>query len=230
VLSGGNEKIIYTLNTADNYIYRDTGDGSKPFFKNIQQFKVEYLDDDGEVMTIQGPFKMTQNAISRLNEECVPAKVRNDLGKIANHEYSNKDSFITALENTIGEADTDKYGCLIIQHSRILIKLTEAAIATLKSEGLHESVIKALAKIQGREYKSSAQLAADLKKKIGTDDWEMYGNQILTAATTYLASQIRQIRILLTARTAKSDPGYHFNQGHRTITLTAQITPYNLID
>jgi len=228
-LSGDSEKIIYRLNTSEYYIDRDTGNGFKPFFKNIQQFKIEYLDDDGEVMTIQGPFKLTQYAFSELAEECIPKTIRIDLEKIYYHEYSSEEAFIKALEKAIGEAETEKYGCLILKHSRILIQLTEAAIAALKEEGLPESVIQALVEIQGREYKSSGLLVAYLKDALGQDDWENYGDAILTAAITNLSSQIRQIRIVLTARTEKSDPDYHFNQGHRTITLTIQITPYNLI-
>ena len=229
-LTGDNEKIIYTLNASEYYIYRNTGSGAKPFFKNIQQFKVEYLDGKGELITITGPFKLTQYTYSGLKEECVPETIRNDLNKIDNHEYSSEDSFIKALEKTIGEADTEKYGCLILKHSRILIKMTEEAIAVLKEKGWPESVIKALEEIQDREYKSTGLLVADLKEAIGDDNWEMYGSAILDAAISYLSSQIRQIRITLTALTDKSDPDYHFNQGHRTITLTVQITPYNLID
>jgi len=228
-LTGNNEKIIYTLNASEYYIYRDTGSGAKPFFKNIQQFKVEYLDGDGEVMDITAPFKLTQYTYSGLKEECIAETIRNDLMKIDNHEYSSEDLFIKALEKTIGEADTEKYSCLILKHSRILIKMTEEAIAGLKVKDLPESVIKALEEIQDREYKSSGLLVADLKKAIGKDNWELHGNTILNAAITYLSSQIQQIRITLTARTGKSDPNYNFNQGHRTITLTVQITPYNLI-
>ncbi len=228
-LSGDNEKIIYTFNASEYYINRDTGNGAQPFFNNIQQFKAEYLDENGQVMTIKAPFKLTQYTFAELEEECLPATISNDLRKIDNHEYSSEDSFINALENTIGEADTEKYGCLIKKYSRILIKLTQKALSALKEkEDLPESVIQALEKIQDREYNSSGLLTADLKKAIGKDNWEMYGDAILNAAITYLSSQIRQIRITLTARTDKSDPDYNFNQGHRIITLTVQVTPYNL--
>ncbi|MDM8540642.1 prepilin-type N-terminal cleavage/methylation domain-containing protein [Desulfococcaceae bacterium HSG9] len=228
-LSGNNEKIIYTFNASEYYVNRDTGDGAKPFFQNIQQFKVEYFDQNGKVMTIKAPFILSRYAFSELEEGCLPATISKDLKKIDNHEYSSEDSFTKALEETIGKEDTEKYGCLIKQHSRILIKLTEAAIADLKEKGLPESVIQALEEIRDREYKSSGLLAADLKKSIGKDNWEKYGGTILNAAVTYLSSQIRQIRIIITARTDKSDPDYNFNQGHRMITLTVQITPYNLI-
>jgi prepilin-type N-terminal cleavage/methylation domain-containing protein len=229
-LSGNNEKIIYTLNASEYYIDRDTGDGAEPFFKNIQRFKVEYLDKNGEVMTIKAPFILTQYTFAKLEKECLPATIREDLKKIKNHEYSSEYSFTKDLEENIGKEDTEKYGCLIKQHSRILIKLTEEAIAGLKEEGFPESVIQALEEIQDREYNSRGLLIAHLTEAIGTDDWKTYGNAILNAAITYLSSQIRQIRITLTARTDKSDPDYNFNQGHRTITLTVQITPYNLID
>ena len=40
--------------------------------------------------------------------------------------------------------------------------------------------------------------------------------------------QIRQIRITITARTARPDPDYAPNSGYRTYTLTSVITPRNL--
>ena len=41
-------------------------------------------------------------------------------------------------------------------------------------------------------------------------------------------SDIRQIRITITARTAKPDQNYGLNSGYRTYTLTTSITPQNL--
>ncbi len=46
-------------------------------------------------------------------------------------------------------------------------------------------------------------------------------------ATTTTAN-IRQVRITITARTAKPDPDYAPNSGYRTYTLTSVITPRNL--
>jgi hypothetical protein len=39
---------------------------------------------------------------------------------------------------------------------------------------------------------------------------------------------IRQIKITITARTAKPDPDYTANGGYRTYTLTSYLTPRNL--
>jgi hypothetical protein len=54
--------------------------------------------------------------------------------------------------------------------------------------------------------------------------------EYLADATTPAANpgQIRLVRITLTARTAKPDPGYPTNGGHRTYTLTSVVTPRNL--
>jgi len=41
-------------------------------------------------------------------------------------------------------------------------------------------------------------------------------------------ADIRQIKITITARTAKPDPGYGLNSGYRTYTLTSTLTPPNL--
>lgn len=47
-------------------------------------------------------------------------------------------------------------------------------------------------------------------------------------ATATLASQIRQVQLDITARTAKPDPNYSDNDGYRTYQVKATITPPNL--
>lgn len=49
-----------------------------------------------------------------------------------------------------------------------------------------------------------------------------------TGATATLASNIRQIRITITAQTAKPDPNYTVNGGYHTYTVSETITPPNL--
>ncbi len=46
--------------------------------------------------------------------------------------------------------------------------------------------------------------------------------------TTTTTADIRQVEIIVTARTAKPDPDYTPNSGYRTYTLTSYITPPNL--
>lgn len=46
--------------------------------------------------------------------------------------------------------------------------------------------------------------------------------------STTTTANIRQIRVTITARTARLDPGYSANGGYRTYTLTSLITPMNL--
>jgi len=49
-----------------------------------------------------------------------------------------------------------------------------------------------------------------------------------TGSATPTSANIRQIRITITARTARPDPDYALNSGYRTYTLTSVITPRNL--
>ncbi len=226
-LTGPREKIIYSLDAARYCILRDEGRGAQPFFKNIQQFKVEYLDGSGEVMTIEPPFKVTSYTLDALAETCLPETVWNALKTMANREYTSWEAFKQALQNKIGETNTERHGCLILEYSRIKIQVTQAVIADLQSEDPPESVIQALEKVHDREYQGSAMLAADLEEMMGEDQWTQYGDLILEQATFILTSQIRQIRVTLTARTPKSDPNYDFNQGHRTTTLMVEVAPYN---
>jgi hypothetical protein len=47
-------------------------------------------------------------------------------------------------------------------------------------------------------------------------------------STATVATDIRQIKISITARTAKPDPNFSSNGGYRTYQLIATITPVNL--
>lgn len=47
-------------------------------------------------------------------------------------------------------------------------------------------------------------------------------------STAAVASDIRQLRLNITAKTAKPDPNYSQNNGYRTYQLTAWVTPPNL--
>jgi len=49
-----------------------------------------------------------------------------------------------------------------------------------------------------------------------------------TAATASAASDIRQIKISMTGKTAKPDPSFPSNGGYRTVDISATITPINL--
>ena len=50
-----------------------------------------------------------------------------------------------------------------------------------------------------------------------------------SGSTTATASAIRQIRIAITARTARPDPLWPNNGGYRTYTITSDVTPRNLL-
>jgi type IV pilus assembly protein PilW len=49
-----------------------------------------------------------------------------------------------------------------------------------------------------------------------------------TGTATTVSANIRQVGINITATTAKPDPNYTSNGGHRTYTVSATITPINL--
>jgi hypothetical protein len=49
-----------------------------------------------------------------------------------------------------------------------------------------------------------------------------------TGTATAISANIRQVSINITATTAKPDPNYTSNGGHRTYTVSATITPINL--
>jgi type IV pilus assembly protein PilW len=73
-----------------------------------------------------------------------------------------------------------------------------------------------------RETDGSSQPIADAIQAFTFDYLDGAGASTTTTAT------IRQIRITITARTAKPDPRYAANGGYRTYRLTSLVTPKNL--
>ena len=76
-----------------------------------------------------------------------------------------------------------------------------------------------------------------LKRKTGNGYFQPFADNIQTFTFTYLNSalgstsattDIRAVRISITARTEKPDPDYLSNNGYRTMTLAGCITPPNL--
>ena len=68
--------------------------------------------------------------------------------------------------------------------------------------------------------------AATLAENISAFTFTYYQSSGTTAATS--ATNIRRIKIAITAKTEKPDPGYQSNGGYRTMDLSATITPINL--
>ncbi|RJQ64136.1 MAG: prepilin-type N-terminal cleavage/methylation domain-containing protein [Desulfobacteraceae bacterium] len=62
------------------------------------------------------------------------------------------------------------------------------------------------------------------------EDIQSFSFQYLngSGAATTTNADIRQVKIVITARTSKIDPGYDSNGGHRTFALSSLITPKNL--
>ena len=72
---------------------------------------------------------------------------------------------------------------------------------------------------------SGARLLAENIQAFTFTYWKSDGTEVLATADE---ADIRQIKITITARTAKPDPGYGLNSGYRTYTLTSTLTPPNL--
>jgi type IV pilus assembly protein PilW len=68
--------------------------------------------------------------------------------------------------------------------------------------------------------------AATLAENISGFTFTYYQSSGTTLATS--VANIRRIKIAITAKTEKPDPGYQTNGGYRTMDLSATITPINL--
>jgi type IV pilus assembly protein PilW len=69
---------------------------------------------------------------------------------------------------------------------------------------------------------NSAQILADNITQFNVDYLDSTGTSTTTTAN------IRQVRVSITAQTAKPDPNYSANNGYRTYTVAATVTPVNL--
>ena len=76
-----------------------------------------------------------------------------------------------------------------------------------------------------------------IKRALGSGTPQVLADDITAFTFSYLDSggsamnvtaNIRQVSISITAQTAKPDPNYSANNGYRTYTVTATITPINL--
>lgn len=76
--------------------------------------------------------------------------------------------------------------------------------------------------ITRKDGSNSAQVLADNVTQFTVDYLDSTGT---ATATT---PNIRQVRVSITAQTAKPDPNYTANNGYRTYTVAATITPINL--
>ncbi|MEA1900079.1 MAG: prepilin-type N-terminal cleavage/methylation domain-containing protein [Thermodesulfobacteriota bacterium] len=90
-------------------------------------------------------------------------------------------------------------------------------------------------------YDKNSVYPYQIKRKTGSGDFVSFALNIQSFTFVYLKADgvteittsaenddIRQIKITITARTAKPDPDYSANGGYRTYTLTSYITPRNL--
>lgn len=90
-------------------------------------------------------------------------------------------------------------------------------------------------------YDKNSAYPYEIKRKTGSGYFVSFAENIQSFTFVYLKADgvteittsaenddIRQIKITITARTAKPDPDYTANGGYRTYTLTSYITPRNL--
>lgn len=71
----------------------------------------------------------------------------------------------------------------------------------------------------------TAQIVADNVTAFTVAYYDADGNAVTSSANS---ADIRKVTITITARTAKPDPSYPSNGGHRTYQLSADVTPPNL--
>ena len=84
-------------------------------------------------------------------------------------------------------------------------------------------------------YDENSAYPYQIKRKTGNGNFVSFAENIEAFTFNYLDSSgnatttnIRQIRITITVRSAKPDPDYSANGGYRKYTLTSFITPRNL--
>jgi CDP-diacylglycerol--glycerol-3-phosphate 3-phosphatidyltransferase len=68
-----------------------------------------------------GSFKLTEHSFTKLNTEQIPQEILVKLESLKNQDYTFKEQFVTALEQTIGKEQTQQYKSRILQHAALHI-------------------------------------------------------------------------------------------------------------
>ncbi|MCX5882194.1 MAG: hypothetical protein NTU74_10450, partial [Deltaproteobacteria bacterium] len=77
-----NEKIIYTFDSANKMIRRNTGGGAQPFAENIQAFSFSYFDADDNPVTTDAAIRKIRITITARTVKSDPHHPGNGAGTI----------------------------------------------------------------------------------------------------------------------------------------------------
>ena len=85
-------------------------------------------------------------------------------------------------------------------------QLTDAGLASLRADGLPESVLQGLAPLKGKEYKGESPFVAELEKVLPSEDRERFEFQIISQATNWRRSDEKVQCIVLMRKGEQSLP------------------------
>ena len=180
----------------------------RPFCEEINRILLNR--DPFEVnVSVEGPFKLSENSFVQLIQEGVPDNITNQLKLIKNKEYTTTTRFVMDLEEKIGIENTEKYKLLILKYALVENKkespvgksnnqsidwqkienqqpdnfrITENSLEQLKSQELPEAVLNELEKIKNQLFEGKRQFLQILKVIIGEENTKKYDKLILECA------------------------------------------------
>jgi hypothetical protein len=105
-------------------------------------------------------FKLTEQVFSELQDNNIPADILTILEDLKEQHYPNQETFVRALEATIGKEQVDWYKAIIVQHART-------------------GVLAKLHDVKDQQYTTEDAFISNLETTIGKEQTEKYKSSIL---------------------------------------------------
>jgi len=140
----------------------------------------------------EGNFKLTKGSLAELQEEDIPEDILKKLETLKNREYATEETFVGALEATIGKEKSEQYKAAILPYAaEENFELTEQTLAKLKTKDIPEDVYTKLEGFKNQKQMSKDDFVRALESKIGKESFAQYKTVILEYAAHETAKKAR---------------------------------------
>jgi penicillin-binding protein 1A len=158
--------------------------------KQRQAYVLGRMVIDGYI--VEGTFKLTEEALTALQEEEIPEEIYTKLEGLKDREYDSEEEFAKALETAIGKEQSEQYKTLImLSAAEPSFTLTDWALAKLKGKNIAEKEYKKLENLTHLGHMSKTEFVKTLEKTLGKDQVEQYKPLILKYAAHETAKKAR---------------------------------------
>lgn len=145
---------------------------------------------------VEGSFTLTEQSLSELKKKDIPEEILTKLEVMNNRKYTTAESFVRVLEATIGEEQSDQYKSIILPiAAEASFKLSEGALAKLKTKGIPEKLYTKLEGLTIQEHMGREDFVKTLentiRKEKESEVFEQYTPLIVKYASHETAQKAR---------------------------------------